>query len=158
MIPQLSYFLPRSLLRLAANVRLTVILHSVWSGARLPSHHFCGTNWGGERGQWPHRQTIIELRGLRWSLSLDRPAYWPSRSIRSNVVLYLPARWRPGIRWSGGRREAAGQGEAQAGLSVREVVSSPVVPVLSFLTGLQGRLDLRCVPVPARVQRPLVMG
>jgi hypothetical protein len=39
-----------------------------------------------------------------------------------------------------------------------EVVSSPVVPVLSFLTGLQGRLDLRGLSVPARVQRPLVMG
>ncbi len=39
-----------------------------------------------------------------------------------------------------------------------EVVSSPVVPVLSFLTGLQGRFDLRGFSVPARVQRPLVMG
>jgi len=33
-----------------------------------------------------------------------------------------------------------------------------VVAVLSLLTGLQGRLDLRFVSVPARVQRPLVMG
>ena len=49
--------------------------------------------------------------------------------------------------------------DAQAGLKLPEVISSPVVPDLSFLTGLQGRLDLRCVPpVPARVQRPLVMG
>ena len=39
-----------------------------------------------------------------------------------------------------------------------EVVSSLVVPDGSFLMGLQCRLDLRCVAVPARVQRPLVMG
>ena len=39
-----------------------------------------------------------------------------------------------------------------------EVVSSPGVPVLSYLMGLQGRLDLRGLSVPARVQRPLVMG
>ena len=58
------------------------------------------------------------------------------------------------------RREARG---SRAGGSAiwhdgLEVVSSPVVLVLSFLTGLQGRLDLRCVSVPARVQRPLLMG
>ena len=39
-----------------------------------------------------------------------------------------------------------------------EVVSTPVVPVLSLLTDLEGRLDLRGPSVPARVQRPLLMG
>ena len=59
--------------------------------------------------------------------------------------------WRaPRGRKSGGRRKLA--------RLLAEVVLSPVVPVLSNLMGLQGRLDLRCVPVPARVQRPLVMG
>ena len=62
-------------------------------------------------------------------------------------------------RWSGGICEATGQGGAQAGLMwPPEVVSSPVAPVLSFLMGLQGRLDLLGSSVPARVQRPLVMG
>ena len=59
--------------------------------------------------------------------------------------------WRvPRGRKSGGRRKLA--------RLLAEVVLSPVVPVLSNLMGLQGRLDFRCVPVPARVQRPLVMG
>ncbi len=53
-------------------------------------------------------------------------------------------------RKSGGRRKLA--------RLLAEVVLPPMVPVLSYLMGLQGRLDLRCVAVPARVQRPLVMG
>ena len=61
-------------------------------------------------------------------------------------------------RWSGGICEATGQGGGARWPDGLEVVSSPVVPVLSFLTGLQGRLDLRGSSVPARVQRPLVMG
>jgi hypothetical protein len=62
-------------------------------------------------------------------------------------------------QWSCRSREAVGQGEGASWPSwSKEVISTPVVPVLSFLTGLQGRLDLRCVSVPARVQRPLVMG
>ena len=51
-----------------------------------------------------------------------------------------------------------GRGDAQPSLKGVEVPINGDVPVLSFLTGLQGRLDLRCVSVPARVQRPLVMG
>ena len=46
-------------------------------------------------------------------------------------------------RCIGGSREAAGQGGSAIWPDGLEVVPSPALPVLSYLMGLQGRLDLR---------------
>ena len=61
-------------------------------------------------------------------------------------------------RWGGGNRQAAGEGKcASSVLTVlTEVVSPPVVLVLSYLPGLQGRLDLRGSSCPS--SRPTASG
>lgn len=71
---------------------------------------------------------------------------------------YLPSRWQTSARWSGGRLEAAGQGEAQVGLFWPRAVALLVVPVLSFLLAFRVALiSVDCLSQPAS-KRPLVMG
>ena len=82
----------------------------------------------------------------------------PSCSARSNLVIGCHHARSPEPGGAAGAARQQGRGEAQAGLTQPEAISSPVAPVLSFLTGLECRLDLRGFSVPARVQRPLVMG
>ena len=113
----------------------------------------------GKRGQWPDRQTIIEMSGLNRScllvLTSDTAQLLPSFEYRP-LPAVATADQHP-VGWRGAAR-LQGRGEAQVGPWPTEVIPLPVVPDLSLVTGLQGCLDLRGSLFQPASKRPLVMG